>query len=89
MIDLNRVQEYINLGWDKDEALKMVKEETSEQPPEPINDPKPDLSGYVSKEEMEQEIKKAIEEERRKATNVDPVPDDEPKDIKDIMAKFF
>lgn len=89
MIDLNRVQEYINLGWDKDEALKMVKEETTEQPPEPISDPKPDLSGYVSKEDMEKEIKKAIEEERRKATDVDPVPDDETKDIKDIMAKFF
>ena len=31
MIDLKRVQEYINLGWSKEEALEMVKAEEQEE----------------------------------------------------------
>ena len=49
-VDLKRVGEYIELGFEKEEALKMVKEEEAEKPEEPEKDT-----------EVE-ELKKQIEE---------------------------
>lgn len=89
MRDLKRVKEYIDLGYEPDKAIEMVDAEMENEPtPEPINNPQPDMSGYISKEEAEKQIKEAVEEERRKQLEVEPLKE-ENNNIDTLMSRFF
>lgn len=65
-VDLKRVQEYINLGFEKEDALKMVKEEEAEEPTEPEDN-------NTKIEDLKKEIEdlKAKKEEPAKKIEVD------------------
>ena len=89
MRDLKRVKEYVDLGVELDKAIEMVDAEMeNETQQDPIVKPEVDLSGYVKKEDVDQQIKGAIEEERRKSAEVDP-PEEDDTTIESLMGKFF
>ena len=93
-IDLDRVKQYIELGFDKEDALKMVDKETKKEKAEkpPIEDEPTDidLSGYVTKEDAEKMVSDAVSKALEKANldkgDVDVAPKQE---LGDLMKKFF
>ena len=95
MLDLDRVKSYIELGFEKEDAIKMVdkemKKEKAEKPPIEEDDTQDvDLSGYVKKEDVdkqiEDEVSKALEKKALEKAEVDPP---EKKDIGELINKFF
>lgn len=95
MLDLDRVKSYIELGFEKEDAIKMVdkemKKEKAEKPPiEEDDTPDVDLSGYVKKEDVDKQIEdavsKALEKKALEKAEVDPP---EKKDIGELINKFF
>lgn len=95
MLDLDRVKSYIELGFEKEDALKMVdkemKKEKAEKPPIEEDDTQDvDLSGYVKKEDVDKQIEdavsKALEKKALEKAEVDPP---EKKDIGELINKFF
>lgn len=95
MLDLDRVKSYIELGFEKEDAIKMVdkemKKEKAEKPPIEEDDTQDvDLSGYVKKEDVDKQIEdavsKALEKKALEKAEVDPP---EKKDIGELINKFF
>lgn len=95
MLDLDRVKSYIELGFEKEDAIKMVdkemKKEKAEKPPIEEDDTQNvDLSGYVKKEDVDKQIEdavsKALEKKALEKAEVDPP---EKKDIGELINKFF
>lgn len=93
-IDLDRVKQYIELGFDKEDALKMVdkemKKEKSEKPVLEEDPPEVDLTGYVTKEDAEKMVSDAVSKALEKA-NLDKGDVDVPpkQELGDLMKKFF
>ena len=89
MRDLNRVQAYINLGYEKEEAMKLVDEEAQKEADskQPTNDPV-DMNEYIPKKEVDEMIKKAVEESKLESKEVEK-PKEEKVTIPDLMSKFF
>lgn len=93
-LDLDRVKQYIELGFDKDDALKMVdkemKKEKAEKPVIEDDTPEVDLSGYVTKEDAEKMVSDAVSKALEKA-NLDKGDVDVPQkqDIGELINKFF
>jgi hypothetical protein len=61
--DLKRVKEYIELGFDKEVAVKMVDEEGAT---EPVQEPTPEPTKDDSKALSKEDVIKIVEEERQK-----------------------
>lgn len=89
MRDLNRVQAYINLGYEKEEAMKLVDEEAQKESEskQTTNDPI-DMTEYVPKKDVDEMIKKAVEESKLESKEVEK-PKEEKATIPDLMSKFF
>lgn len=89
MRDLNRVQAYINLGYEKEEAMKLVDEESQKESEskQPTNE-QIDMTEYVPKKDVDEMIKKAIEESKLESKEVEK-PNEEKVTIPDLMSKFF
>lgn len=89
MRDLNRVQAYINLGYEKEEAMKLVDEEAQKEvdSKQSNNDPV-DMSEYIPKKDVDEMIKKAIEESKLEEKEVEN-PNEQKATIPDLMSKFF
>lgn len=90
MRDLNRVQAYINLGYNKEEAMKLVDEEEAQKEADskqPTNDPV-DMTEYIPKKDVAEMIKKAVEESKLESKEVEK-PKEEKVTIPDLMSKFF
>ena len=94
MIDLDRVARYVELGFDKEDAVKRVEKETKEEMKKnqssSDDDVKPDvnLDDYIKKDEVESMIQKRLEEEKIKSVEVSPPPEQK-ESIDDLMNKFF
>lgn len=95
MIDLDRVARYVELGFDKEDAVKRVEKETKEemkknQSTSDDDDVKPDvnLDDYIKKDEVESMIQKRLEEEKIKNVEISPPPEQK-ESIDDLMNKFF
>ena len=95
MLDLDRVKSYIELGFEKEDAIKMVdkemKKEKAEKPPiDEVEPPDVDLSGYVKKEDVDKQIEdavsKALEKKALEQAEVDPP---KKKNIGELINKFF
>lgn len=61
--DLKRVKEYIELGFDKEDAIKMVDEEGAT---EPVQEPTTEPNKEDNKSLTREDIVKIYEEERQK-----------------------
>ena len=95
MIDLDRVAKYVELGFDKEDAVKRVEKETKEemkknQSTSDDDDVKLDvnLDDYIKKDEVESMIQKRLEEEKIKNVEISPPPEQK-ESIDDLMNKFF
>lgn len=95
MIDLDRVARYVELGFDKEDAVKRVEKETKEemkksQGTSDDDDVKSDvnLDDYIKKDEVESIIQKRLEEEKIKNVEISPPPEQK-ESIDDLMNKFF
>lgn len=95
MIDLDRVAKYVELGFDKEDAVKRVEKETKEemkknQSTSDDDDVKLDvnLDDYIKKDEVESMIQKRLEEEKIKNVEISP-PLEQKESIDDLMNKFF
>lgn len=89
MRDLNRVKSYIELGYEKEEAMKLVDEEAQKEADlkQPTKD-EIDMSEYIPKKDVDEMIKKAIEESKLEEKEVEN-PNDKKATIPDLMSKFF
>lgn len=89
MRDLNRVQAYINLGYEKEEAMKLVDEEAQKEveTKQPTKE-EVDMSGYIPKKDVDDMIKKAIEESKLEEKEVEN-PNEQKATIPDLMSRFF
>lgn len=89
MRDLKRMEEYIKLGYDKEEAMKLVDEESQKEADskQATND-NVDMSEYVPKKEVDEMIKKAVEESKLESKEVEKL-EEEKVTIPDLMSKFF
>lgn len=96
-IDLDRVKSYIELGFEKEDAIKRVTKEMKEDASNVDIDtvdtpsaPEIDLTGYVKKEDVDKQIEdavsKALEKKALEKAEVDPP---EKKDIGELINKFF
>lgn len=89
MRDLKRMEEYIKLGYDKEEAMKLVDEESQKEvDSKQSNNDTVDMSEYVPKKEVDEMIKKAVEESKLESKEVEK-PKEEKVTIPDLMSKFF
>ena len=89
MRDLNRVQAYINLGYEKEEAMKLVDEEAQkESESKQATNDTVDMTEYVPKKDVEEMIKKAVEESKLESKEVEKL-EEEKVTIPDLMSKFF
>lgn len=83
ILDLKRVKEYIELGFEKEEALEMVRKEAEEAPEKPAD---------TSSEEIKQLKDKVAELEAEKEKEKDTFkedPKEDPMDIKDAFKNLF
>lgn len=92
MIDLERVKSYIELGFEKEEAIKRVEKEMKEEEKKnkditPDPDDSPNMDDYIKKDEVEEIVQKRLEEENLRDKEIDP-PTDKP-DLGTLMGKFF
>ena len=88
MIDLKRVQEYINLGWSKEEALDMVKNEDKEE----VAKASSESSEIEALKNEIEELKKSKEEapkEDKKEEDSFIEEEDKPIDIKEAFKNIF
>ena len=89
MRDLKRMEEYIKLGYDKEEAMKLVDEESQkESESKQTTNEQIDMSEYIPKKEVDEMIKKAVEESKLESKEVEK-PKEEKVTIPDLMSKFF
>lgn len=96
MIDLDRVARYVELGFDKEDAVKRVEKETKEEmkKSQGTSDDDDDvksnvnLDDYIKKDEVESMIQKRLEEEKIKNVEISPPPEQK-ESINDLMNKFF
>lgn len=97
-IDLDRVKSYIELGFEKEDAIKRVTKEMKEDASNADIDivdtpsaPEVDLTGYVKKEDVDAMIEDAVTKAVEKA-NLDKAtatpPEDKPT-LGDLMNRFF
>lgn len=95
MIDLDRVQQYINLGFEKEDAIKRVEKEMKEEEKKNIKateeteetEKAPNMDDYIKKDELEEIVQKRMEEENLKKKEIDP-PEEKP-DLGTLMSRFF
>ena len=92
MIDLERVKSYIDLGFEKEEAIKRVEKEMKEEEKKITKtteetEEAPNMDDYIKKDELEEIVQKRMEEENLKKKEIDP-PEDKP-DLGTLMSRFF
>ena len=87
MLDLKRVKEYIELGFDKEQALEMVKQEAEDAPEQPA-----DKSSEEIKKLQEKIAALESKKEEEKEKEKDTFKEDEkekPMDVKDAFKNLF
>lgn len=87
MLDLKRVKEYIDLGFEKEEALEMVKQEAEDAPAEPADKNSEEIK-KLQERIAELEGKKEEEKEKEKDTFKEDDKED-PMDVKDAFKNLF
>ena len=93
MLDLDRVKSYIELGFEKEDAIKRVEKEMKEEEKKATTkdhddvDDKPNMDDYIKKDDLEEIVQKRLEEEKLREKEVDP-PETKP-DLGSLMGKFF
>ncbi len=97
-IDLERVETYIKLGFDKEDAVERVTKEMKEDATNANNDPattpstpEVDLTGYVKKEDVDAMIEAAVTKAVEKANlnNATATPPEDKPSLGDLMNRFF
>lgn len=91
MIDLKRVQEYINLGWSKEEALEMVKAEEVEESTKAQNSSNNDNEIELLKKDIEslKKEKEALEEDKKKEEDSFIAEEEKPITVEEAFKNFF
>lgn len=87
VLDLKRVKEYIDLGFEKEEALEMVRKEAEEDPSDPADTSSEEIK-KLQERITELEGKKEEEPKKEKDTFKED-PKEEPMDIKDAFKNLF
>ena len=89
MIDLKRVQEYINLGWSKEEALEMVKNEDKEEVAKASSESSEIEALKNEIEELKKSKEETQKEESKKEEDSFIEEEDKPIDIKEAFKNIF